>query len=184
MIGKQMGHRRRSGSNAARTARVGFASRHESFHHAVTGRQRLLKITPSSERQAGLLGGLAYLPALAMLVACTGAFPPPDPPVVPAQAVNSAQVVAPVDHIEILDIESFPPQCEPIVLSGLEDSCVTFGGYRLHRAGDVIRINALNLTRGNQIACLTVHNTVEGQHTAAQHLRAGCRLFRGSEWCH
>ena len=122
---------------------------------------RSWEIRPLPARQAGLLGGLAYLAALAALVARAGASVPSDPASPPSQAVGVVQVLAPVDHVEILDMVSFPPQDELIVVSGLPNSCMTFDGYSLEKAGNVIRIEMFNLKPVGPIICFAVYETVE-----------------------
>ena len=75
---------------------------------------------------------------------------------------SKVQVLAPIDSVEVLVMESFPPQYALVVLSGLPNGCVTFGGYRLEQGGDVIRIEVVNWKPADRsILCTEVYGTVE-----------------------
>ena len=75
---------------------------------------------------------------------------------------SKVQVLAPIDSLEVLVMESFPPQYALTVVSGLTNGCVTFGGYRLERGDDVIRIEVVNWKPADgDIVCTDVYGTVE-----------------------
>ena len=72
------------------------------------------------------------------------------------------QVPAPIESVEVLIMESFPPQYSVVVVSGLPNACVSFAGYRLERSGDVIRIEMINWRPADpEIACAEIYRTVE-----------------------
>ena len=50
------------------------------------------------------------------------------------------EVLAPIESVEVLIMESFPPQYSVDVVSGLPNGCTPFCGYRLERNGDMIQI--------------------------------------------
>ncbi len=73
-----------------------------------------------------------------------------------------AQAPAPIESVEILVLESFPPQYSAVVVSGLRNSCVQFGGYRLDRQGETFHVELLNLEPTDQSrACNGLYRTVE-----------------------
>ena len=72
------------------------------------------------------------------------------------------QTAAPVERVEILVLESFPPQYTLMVFSGLPNSCVSFGGYRKAQQDQHIEIELVNMKPADsQIACGHVYQTVE-----------------------
>ena len=72
------------------------------------------------------------------------------------------QVPAPIESVEILIMESFPPQYMLVVVSGLPNACVSFAGYYLDRDGDAIRVETINWTPADpEIACPAIYTTVE-----------------------
>ena len=72
------------------------------------------------------------------------------------------QVPAPIESVEVLIMESSPPQYAVGVVSGLPDGCTTFGGYRLERGHDTVRIEMLNWRPADpKVACDQVYRTVE-----------------------
>ena len=72
------------------------------------------------------------------------------------------QVQAPIESVEILIMESFPPQYMLVVASGLPNGCVTFAGYRLERDGDTIRVEMVNWKPADsEIACPAIYGTVD-----------------------
>ena len=71
------------------------------------------------------------------------------------------QVPAPIESVEVLVMESFPPQYSLVVVSGLPNGCASFAGYRLERSGDTIRVEVLNWKPvGPQVACTDNYRTV------------------------
>ena len=71
------------------------------------------------------------------------------------------QVLAPIESVEILIMESSPPQYSVAVVSGLPNSCVSFGGYSLTRDDDTIQIEMVNWKPADPgIVCAQVYGTV------------------------
>ena len=91
------------------------------------------------------------------LVGCTPPNLPGDgvPPEKPGQAVAPAHpepidsdvvaVPAPIESVEVLILESFPPRYNLRVVSGLPNGCTSFGGYSVDRDGNMIRVTMTNL---------------------------------------
>jgi hypothetical protein len=72
------------------------------------------------------------------------------------------QVLAPIETVDILIMESFPVQYSLVVVSGLPNSCVRFGGYRLERDNDLIRVEIVNWELADpRVACAEVYGFVE-----------------------
>ncbi len=79
-----------------------------------------------------------------------------------AYAPDLVQVTAPIESVEVLIMESFPLQYSVIVVSGLPNACVSYGGYRLERDGNTIRVEMVNWKPSDlQIACAEIYRTVE-----------------------
>ena len=75
---------------------------------------------------------------------------------------NQARVLAPIDSLDILVLESFPLQYDLLVVSGLPDSCAVFDGYTLARDGTTIRVEMWNLRNSDpNLACAQVYGSVE-----------------------
>ena len=75
---------------------------------------------------------------------------------------NLVQEPAPVESVEVLVMESFPPQYALLVVSGLPNACISFGGYRLDRGGNTIRVEIVNWKPADpQVVCAQVYSTVE-----------------------
>ena len=55
-----------------------------------------------------------------------------------------ASVAAPIDDLELITRESFPPQYALLVISGLPDGCHEFERYDLSRDGATITIRVTN----------------------------------------
>ncbi|MEE8472788.1 MAG: hypothetical protein V3S82_06450 [Dehalococcoidia bacterium] len=69
---------------------------------------------------------------------------------------------APIDSVEILILEIFPPQYNVIVVSGLPNSCASFAGYYLARSGNTIRAEMVNWKPANpDVVCAEVYGSVE-----------------------
>jgi len=72
------------------------------------------------------------------------------------------EALAPIESVEVLIMESFPPQYSVAVVSGLPNGCTSFGGYRLERNGDMIRIEVINWKPADESkACTEEYRTVE-----------------------
>ncbi len=72
------------------------------------------------------------------------------------------QVLAPIESVEVLILESFPVQYSLLVVSGLPNSCVTFGGYTIARDDDTIQIEMINWKPADpEVACAEIYRIVE-----------------------
>ncbi len=72
------------------------------------------------------------------------------------------QIPAPIDSVDILIMEIFPPQYNLIVVSGLPNSCVVPAGYYLARRGSTIRTDMVNWKPANPgVVCAQVYGSVE-----------------------
>ena len=75
---------------------------------------------------------------------------------------NTTRVLAPIDSLDILVLESFPLQYNLLVVSGLPDSCAVFDGYTLSQDGTTIHIELWNLRNSDpNLACAQVYGSVE-----------------------
>ena len=71
-------------------------------------------------------------------------------------------VLAPIEKVEILILESFPPQYNLAVTSGLPNSCAQFAGYTVDRDGDTVVVSMTNWKpSGATMACAAVYTTVK-----------------------
>ena len=87
--------------------------------------------------------------------------PTPEPTrVVPADMVK---VPAPIESVDIIVAESFPPQYFVHVVSGLPNGCVEFYGYEESRSGNAITITVTNLepAPSEPVACTAIYLTHE-----------------------
>ena len=72
------------------------------------------------------------------------------------------QVQAPIESVDILVMESFPPQYGLVVALGLPNGCVSFAGYRLESNGDAIRVEIVNWKPADpEIACPATYEIVD-----------------------
>ncbi len=90
--------------------------------------------------------------------ACAGGQPSAPTVAITPQAVD---VLAPIDRVEILVAESFPPQYFVLVESGLRNGCVEFDRYEVTRDGDTIHVAIINLEPAGDMACTEEYRTVE-----------------------
>ena len=75
---------------------------------------------------------------------------------------DMAEVLAPIDNLEINIAESFPPKVSLNVQSGLPNGCVEFSRYELERDGASIRVTIWNLEPTDpNIACTEQYRTVD-----------------------
>ena len=72
-------------------------------------------------------------------------------------------VPAPIESVDIVVAESFPPQYFVHVISGLPSGCVEFYGYEESRSGNAITITVTNLepAPSAMIACAAIYLTHE-----------------------
>ena len=84
------------------------------------------------------------------------------------------QVLAPVESVELLVMESFPPQYSLVVVSGLPNGCASFAGYRLERSGNTIKIEMVNWKPADpQVVCTEIYRTVETRISLGSDFESG-----------
>ena len=74
------------------------------------------------------------------------------------------KVPAPIESVEIIVAESFPPQYFAHVISGMPNGCVEFYGYEEARDGNTITVTVTNLEpapSNNTLACAAIYLTHE-----------------------
>ncbi len=76
--------------------------------------------------------------------------------------LGMVQVLAPIDNLELLILESFPMQYQLQVKSGLPNGCARYGGYFMMREGATIRIEMVNWKPSDpEVICTEQYRTVE-----------------------
>ncbi len=88
----------------------------------------------------------------------TPSLPGSDLPPLPA---GTERVDAPIDGLEVLTLESFPPQYVLLVSAGLPSGCAKPAGYEGSRAGAVIQILVHNSMPTGQGACAAIYGMYE-----------------------
>ncbi len=84
------------------------------------------------------------------------------------------QVQAPIESVEVLIMESFPPQYSVVAVSGLPNACVSFAGYRVDRNGDTVQIEVINWKPSrSDVACAEVYDTVTTTITLGSEFNPG-----------
>ena len=77
-------------------------------------------------------------------------------------APHTVDVLAPIDELELIIRESFPPQYAARVVSGLPDGCESFKSIEMDRAGNEFNITVTNeRTTGEDVACTQIYGTHE-----------------------
>jgi hypothetical protein len=81
----------------------------------------------------------------------------------PDDTAPNLSVLAPIEGIEVLVMESYPPQYAVKVTSGLPNSCASFEKYDVRRNGDTIDIKIYNTVPEpvEFIACAEIYGLVE-----------------------
>ncbi|MCH8346749.1 MAG: hypothetical protein IIC87_07485 [Chloroflexi bacterium] len=122
------------------------------------------------QRRAALLWTVAVLLALAV-AACSatsdgGSRQPPAGEPGSGASPPMRRVLAPIERVEIVIAESFPPQYFLHVTSGLPNGCVRFDRYEVMREGDTVRVTVTNLMPADDgLLCTQLYGTV--QHNIA-----------------
>ena len=112
------------------------------------------------------LAGIAMLAGLLAIVAAacsteTESAATPAPTTV-VGVPDMVEAPAPIESLDLMIAESFPPQYFLAVTSGLPNGCVKFDGYVIERAGNDIRVIVKNLKPSDEgIVCAQVYGTVE-----------------------
>jgi hypothetical protein len=103
----------------------------------------------------------------AVLTACNGSDPT-DSPVSPlntpsgsSQEPDLVETLAPIDSVEIIIAESWPPQYFLLVRSGLPSGCVKFDRYEVTRHDNAIEVAVINLEPVGEVVCTTEYGMVE-----------------------
>jgi hypothetical protein len=113
-------------------------------------------------RWAPLSARTQYAPALLAAVmlllagACTSDESSPNEP-------RRERVLAPIESVEVIVAESFPPQYFVQVTSGLANGCAQFDEVTTERDGDTVRITVWNTmpVSDEAIACTMIYGFVE-----------------------
>ena len=148
----------------------------EAFHFADTKRDTdyTIKYLARGQKYWFIVGSLNYrfgsavawdeagwkLRTTASVVAAAEPTPEPTRPI-PAGMVK---VKAPIESVEIIVAESYPPQYFAHVISGLPNGCVEFYDYEETRSGNAITITVFNLEpapSNNTLACAAIYLTHE-----------------------
>jgi hypothetical protein len=81
----------------------------------------------------------------------------------PCATTSVSLETAPIESIEIQVMKSYPPKYAVRVISGLPNSCASFGGYHVRRSGDTIDIRILSMVTGTaeSVACAEIYGFVE-----------------------
>jgi hypothetical protein len=88
----------------------------------------------------------------------------PPPSTTPQDPGYRTQIVpAPIDNVDILVRESYPPQYAAVVTSGLPSGCAHFHSISMERDGTTFEITVLNQmpADGEQVACTMIYGMVE-----------------------
>jgi hypothetical protein len=85
-------------------------------------------------------------------------LPLSDLPTLPA---GTQRVDAPIDGLDILILESFPPQYMLHIQAGLPSGCAKQAGYEASRFGSVITVRVYNSIPTGQVACTMIYGTYE-----------------------
>jgi hypothetical protein len=94
-----------------------------------------------------------------------------------ADSRASTVVAAPIDDLELVIRESFPPQYALRVVSGLPNGCHEFNGHELTRDGTNISIRVTNrVPTDPTIACIQIY----GQHEEV--IELGTDFQSGTEY--
>ena len=93
----------------------------------------------------------------------SGSDPSPTPEPTSIVPSDMVEVPAPIESVEIIIAESYPPQYFVHVVSGLPNGCVEFYGYEESRSGNAVTITVTNLepAPSEPIACAAIYLTHE-----------------------
>ena len=101
-------------------------------------------------------------------------IPPPTVPSPPASGMKpppptgsaplppgSERVLAPIESVQVLVLESFPQQYNLRVVAGLPNGCARPAGHEVSRSGNTIRVLVFNSRPTGMVACTQVYGTHE-----------------------
>lgn len=111
---------------------------------------------------------LATLALVSLACAGDGAVTPGGPTATPPVGQpgpngtpGTKLVLAPIDDLDVLILESFPVQYRLSVKSGLPDSCARFDSYKVERGAESVRVTIYNRVPTGRVACAQLYRTVE-----------------------
>ena len=111
------------------------------------------------------------------LTACAGGQPlaPTNQPSAPTATPSSLviEALAPIDRVEVIIAESFPPQYFVLVESGLPKGCAEFDRYTVTRDGDTIHVEIVNMETAGDVVCTEEYRTVENNIPLGSDLEPG-----------
>jgi hypothetical protein len=84
--------------------------------------------------------------------------PVPAPSVLPTEP-GLRRVLAPIDGLEVMVLESAPPQYLARVTAGLPSGCAKADGYELTRTGSEVKIDVYNTLPTGPVACTQIYGT-------------------------
>ena len=100
--------------------------------------------------------------------------------------VGSAErvlVPAPIESVNILTLESFPPQYVVMVVSGLPNGCAEFDHYTEQRQDNIIRIDVFNSIPGEQgVACTDNYRITETRVNIGSTFETGSTFESGETY--
>ena len=125
------------------------------------------------------LGGwtavFAGVAAVLLVVTACGSNDAPASPTRPSND-DHIRVLAPIESIEVLVAESFPPQYFLQVVSGLPNSCITFDEITVDHAGEALSVTVTNLAPADpSVVCAQVYGTVSNSVALGSSFEAGVR---------
>jgi hypothetical protein len=90
----------------------------------------------------------------------SGSLPSSGPGITPAPS-GTQNVPAPIDALDVLTLESFPPQYVVRVRAGLPNGCARQAGWTASRSGDVIRVTVMNNMPTGNVICTQIYGMYE-----------------------
>lgn len=89
--------------------------------------------------------------------------PPPNASDLPAPGVPSDRTIvpAPIDELEVLIRESWPPQVSLRVMAGLPSGCAQRHSRTVERSGTTITVTVLNSMPKGDVICTMIYGTYE-----------------------
>ncbi len=103
--------------------------------------------------------GTALVAAVAAALACSSA---------PSSPTGQVRALAPIEQVDIIIAESFPPQYFAAIVSLQPNACATFDAVETTREGNSVRVLVWNLAPEDpdvfcaQVISTTEHNVVLG----------------------
>jgi hypothetical protein len=89
------------------------------------------------------------------------------------EAVERERVLAPIDAMDIVVLESFPPQYVLTVVAGLPNGCARADGHEVDRVLDTVRVRIYNTVPVGKVACIQVYRTYQLSIPLGSDLQSG-----------